>query len=90
MASATAVRGSSSGKVALIILAVIGIVAIIVGALYMAEPAKSLPSILGTITSPASRADAHRSLRGAVSLGFGVVCLVAAGIVAWRGKASSK
>jgi hypothetical protein len=70
------------------ILAVIGIVAIIAAALYLSEPAKSLPSLLGTITSPAARANAKRSLRGEVSLAFGVICLIVAGITAWRGKAA--
>lgn len=91
MASATTARGMSSGKMTgVIIVAVIGLVALVAGILYFAEPAKSLPSFLGTITAPASRAAAHRTLRGVVSLAVGVVLLVAAGIVGWRGKSASK
>jgi hypothetical protein len=54
----------------------------------MAEPAKSLPSILGTITHPASRANANRSLRGAIALLAGVICLVAAWFVGRSGASS--
>lgn len=90
MATATTARGKSSGKTTgMVILAVIGLVAVIAGVMFLTEPAKSLPSILGTITSPASRANAHRSLRGEVSLAFGVICLGVAGFFAWRGKSAS-
>lgn len=91
MASATTTRGLSSGKLTgVVIVAVIGIVALIAAILYFTEPAKSLPSILGTITSPASRASAHRTLRGVVALVVGVVLFVAAGIAGWRGKSATR
>jgi amino acid permease len=89
VSSGTAAGGRSAGKIAaIVVLAVIGVLAIIAGVIYLTEPAKSLPSILGTITHPAARAHAHRHTRGAVALVVGVLCLVAAGIVAWRGRAS--
>lgn len=90
MASATTTRGSASGKVTVAILAIIGIVALVAAILYFAEPAKSLPSVLGTITSPASRANQHRSLRGVISLVVGLIFLVAAGFIGWRGKSASR
>lgn len=92
MASADASQargGSAAGKIVAIILAIIAVVAIIAAIMYFTEPAKSLPSVLGTITQPASRADAHRSLRGVVSIVVGVILLVAAGITAWMGRSRS-
>ena len=72
--------GSSPAKIATVaILAIIAVLAIIAGILYLTEPAKSLPSVLGTITSPASRANAHRSTRGIVAIVVGVIFLVATG-----------
>jgi len=86
MAYASA-SGRSAGRMVLVaILAVIAILAVVVGVIYFIEPAKSLPSVLGTITSPASRATAHRSTRGAVAVGVGVVCLVAAAIAAFASR----
>ena len=71
--------GRSTGKTAAVaILVVIAVLAIVAGAIYFAEPAKSLPSVMGAITSPASRANEHRSLRGWISIVIAVVLLVAA------------
>jgi uncharacterized membrane protein HdeD (DUF308 family) len=77
--------GRSSGQtIAVAVLLIIAVLAIVAGILYLTEPAKSLPSILGTITTPASRADAHRSVRGWAALAVGVICLVAAWIIRRR------
>jgi hypothetical protein len=72
------------------ILAVIAVLAIIAAIMYFTEPAKSLPSVLGTITHPASRANAHRTTRAGIALAFGVVCLVAAGLVSRAGRPSPR
>jgi hypothetical protein len=81
----SAAGGRSPAKMtAIIVLVVIAILAIIAGIMYYAEPAKSLPSILGTITHPASRASKHRPARGAVALIVGLICLVAAWFVGRR------
>ncbi len=89
MSHANAAGGRSSVKmVVVIVLVVIALLAIIAGILYLAEPAKSLPSILGTITHPASRANAHRPARGAVALIVGVICLVAAWLVGRSGRSA--
>jgi hypothetical protein len=74
---------------AVVVLAIIAVVAIIAAIMFFTEPAKSLPSILGTITHPASRASAHRTTRGAVTLAVGVVCLVAAGFASRMGRKPS-
>jgi uncharacterized membrane protein HdeD (DUF308 family) len=80
VAHASPARGRSTGGLtaAVIILGIIAVVAIIAGVLYLTEPAKSLPAVLGTITHPASRANEHRALRGWVAIAFGVLCLAAA------------
>ena len=84
-------RGRSSGrKIAVAVLVIIGILAIIAGIVYLTEPAKSLPSILGTITHPASRADAHRTSRGWGALAVGVVLLVAAWFASRMGGSSRR
>jgi hypothetical protein len=76
---ASQVRSRSTGRLtAVIILVIIAILAIIAGILYLTEPAKSLPSVLGTITQPALRADEHRTLRGWISLVIAVILLGAA------------
>jgi len=74
-----AASGRSSGKVIIVVvLVIVALLAIIAGIMYFAEPAKSLPSILGTITHPPGRANAHRPIRGTAALVVGVVLLVAA------------
>lgn len=72
---------SPAAMIAAVILVIIALLAIIAGVLYFAEPAKSLPSVLGTITHPASRANTDRPVRGAVALIVGVILLVAAWFV---------
>ncbi len=85
----SAAGGRSAVKlIVVVVLVVIAILAIIAGIMYLAEPAKSLPSILGTITHPASRANKHRPARGAVALIVAVICLVAAWLVGRSGGAS--
>lgn len=86
MDNESAAGGRSPAKmIAIIVLVVIAVLAIIAGIMYFAEPAKSLPSMLGTITHPASRASKHRPARGAVALAVGVICLVAAWFVGRSG-----
>ena len=77
-------RRSSGQMIAVAVLVIIGVLAIVAGIIYLTEPAKSLPSILGTITEPASRANAHRRVRGWTALAVGVICLVAAWITGRR------
>ena len=73
----------STGRVvAAIVLAVIGILAIIAAVIYFTTDAHSLPSILGTIKYTGhnhSRAYTPRTLRAIVSLIVGVILLIAAG-----------
>ncbi|MDX6343447.1 MAG: hypothetical protein QOH87_3585 [Trebonia sp.] len=90
-ATATRAGGWSPGRVTTVaVLAVVGVLAVIACIMYLTEPAKSLPSMLGAITAPASRADAHRSTRGYVALAVGVVCLVAAGFASRVNRSSPR
>jgi len=73
-----------------VILVIIAVLAIIAAIIYFAEPARSLPSFLGTITHPASRAGAHRTTRAWVALAVGVVCLAAAGLASRSGRPSPR
>lgn len=83
--------GRSTGRMTgVIVLAIIAVLAIIVAIVYFAEPAKSLPSILGTITHPAARAAAHRTTRAWTALAVGVVCLVVAGVAGRMGRPSTR
>lgn len=89
MSSGSEPRGGSSGSMIVVaVLVIIGILAVVAGVIYLIEPAKSLPSILGTITHPAARANAHRSLRGWTALVVGVVLLVAALLVGRSARSS--
>ena len=91
MTSASYAQGRSAGKLTVVvILGIIAVLAIIAAILYFTEPAKSLPSFLGAVTSPASRAAAHRSTRGIVSLVIGVVFLAAAGLTSRLGRSSAQ
>ncbi len=90
MSSARAAGARSPGKtIVMVVLVIIAVLAIIAGIMYLIEPAKSLPSVLGTITSPASRANAPRPLRGAGALVIAVLCLGMAWLVN-RGGSSSR
>lgn len=84
-------RGRSPGTlIAAAVLVVIAVLAIIASIMYLAEPAKSLPSILGTITHPASQASAHRTLRGWTALAIGVICLAVAWAVSRMGRSAPR
>jgi multisubunit Na+/H+ antiporter MnhB subunit len=75
---------------AVVVLVIIAVLAIIAAIMYFTEPARSLPSVLGAISHPASRANAHRTTRAWIALAVGVICLVAAGLVSWMGRPSSR
>lgn len=91
MAYASSARGWTPGKTAVVaVLGIIAVLAAVAAIMYFTEPAKSLPSILGAITHPASRADAHRSTRGLVALIVAVVCLAAAGFTTRMGRSSAR
>jgi ribose/xylose/arabinose/galactoside ABC-type transport system permease subunit len=53
------------------IIALVGVLAIVVGVIYFADEAKSLPSVLGQIHGDT----AHRTLRGIIALVVGGVLL---------------
>jgi hypothetical protein len=87
MTYASDARGWSAGKIALVaVLAVVGVLAAVAAIMYFTEPAKSLPSVLGAITHPAGRANAHRSTRGIVAIAVAVVLLAAAAVTGRMGR----
>lgn len=82
MSSAGAAGSRSAGKkIVVAILLIIAVLAIIAGIMYLVEPARSLPSVLGTITAPPARANNTRPLRGAGSFVIAGIALVAAWLV---------
>jgi amino acid permease len=67
--------GKSTGRtIGAVILAIVAILFIIAGIIYLAEPAKSLPSVLGQVHNSTG----HRPLRAAGSLIVGVIFAVGA------------
>ncbi|HUL24857.1 MAG TPA: hypothetical protein VLW44_03680 [Streptosporangiaceae bacterium] len=69
--------GAPNRRPLALVLAVIGVLGIILGIVYLAVPAGNLPSILGHTTP----ANGHHSVRMAVSFVIGVACLVGAWFV---------
>jgi hypothetical protein len=91
MADASHAGGWSPGRVTTVaVLTVIAVLAVIAAIMYLTEPARSLPGVLGAITHPASRADGHRATRGWVALAVGVIFLAAAGFAIRRGRSSPR
>jgi len=62
-----------------VLVVLVGIVALVVGIIYLTVEARSLPSILGTLHG----AHGHRSRRGIGALIVGAVLLIAGGAL-WR------
>jgi hypothetical protein len=77
--------GQSNKRVIALVLAIIGVVGIILGIVYLAIPAGSLPGILGHIKGSSG----HHALRMAASFVIGVVCLAAAWFVNKGGKGTA-
>ncbi len=76
---------SGSRRPIAIVLGIIGLLFIILGIVYLAVPAGSLPSILGH-THPVN---GHHSVRMAVSFVLGVILLAAAWFVSRGSKSAS-
>lgn len=73
-------------RVLALVLGVLGVLGIVAGIIYFAEPAKSLPSVLpGHI----SGSTAHRTLRGIAALIIGLGLLALAGVAASMGRRRS-
>jgi uncharacterized membrane protein len=79
--------GSSSGRTAAsVVLAIIAILFIVAGILFLAEPASSLPGFMGHING----SNGHHPLRAAGSLIVGVVFAVGAWFaLKYKGKAAT-
>ncbi len=68
------------------LVGVVGLLALIVGVIYLTVEARSLPSFMGQIHGD----PAHRSLRGVVAVIAGVLLVAAGlGLVAYRPRPSS-
>jgi di/tricarboxylate transporter len=80
--------GRSPGKTIIaVVLAIIAVLLVIQGIMFFAEPAKNL--LVGSISSPPARANAHRPLWGAAALVVAVICLIGAWFTAKGGKSSA-
>jgi cytochrome c biogenesis protein CcdA len=77
--------GQPSKRPIALVLAIIGVLGIILGIVYVAVPAGNLPSIFGHTTP----ANGHHTVRMAVSFVIGVACLVGAYFVNKGGKAQA-
>jgi hypothetical protein len=77
--------GQPSKRPIALVLAIIGVLGIILGIVYLAVPAGNLPSIFGHTTP----ANGHHVVRMAVSFVIGVACLVAAWFVNRGSKAGA-
>jgi hypothetical protein len=74
----------SQRRVAAALVVLIGILALVVGVIYLTVEARSLPSILGTLHSYSG----HRSKRGTVAVVLGVVLLLCgAGLLLYKPRA---
>ena len=63
-----------------IVIALLGILAIIVGVIYLTVNAGSLPSFLGTVHGKGH--SGHRTTRGGVALGVGIVLFIIGTVIA--------
>jgi hypothetical protein len=77
--------GQPSKRPIALVLAIIGVLGIILGIVYVAVPAGNLPSIFGHTTP----ANGHHTVRMAVSFVIGVACLVGAYFVNKGSKAQA-
>ena len=85
MSSVSNAGGQPSKRPIALVLAIIGVLGIILGIVYLAVPAGNLPSIFGHTTP----ANGHHVVRMAVSFVIGVACLVGAWFVNKGAKASA-
>jgi uncharacterized membrane protein HdeD (DUF308 family) len=77
--------GQPSKRPIALVLAIIGVLGIILGIVYLAVPAGNLPSIFGHTTP----ANGHHVVRMGVSFVIGVACLVGAWFVNKGSKAQA-
>ena len=81
MSSVSNAGGQPSRRPIALVLAIIGVLGIILGIVYLAVPAGNLPSIFGHTTP----ANGHHQVRMIVSFVIGVACLVG-GMVRQQGQ----
>jgi uncharacterized membrane protein HdeD (DUF308 family) len=78
---------STTIKVLVAIIAIVGVLAIVSGVVYYAEPVHSLPSFF---PGHAHVGEFHRHKRGAAGIVFGVVLSVIAAVVAVAGRRTNQ
>ncbi|HEX9536548.1 MAG TPA: hypothetical protein VGA04_00050 [Streptosporangiaceae bacterium] len=83
MSSVTQSGTRSSNKGLAVVLAILGVLAIVVAIIYWTVAAGSLPSILGHINGSTG----HHALRAATSAVVGVILL---GLAWWVGRSKSR
>jgi amino acid permease len=76
---------STTTKVLVVIIALVGVLAIITGVIYYVEPVRHLPSFFPGHTN---HGNVHRHKRGAAGILFGVLLLVVSGVIAYVGRRS--
>lgn len=86
MSSVSNAGGQPSKRPIALVLAIIGVLGIILGIVYLAVPAGNLPSIFGHTTP----ANGHHQVRMIVSFVIGVACLVGAWFVNKGSKAPAE
>lgn len=86
MSSVSNAGGQPSKRPIALVLAIIGVLGIILGIVYLAVPAGNLPSIFGHTTP----ANGHHQVRMIVSFVVGVACLVGAWFVNKSSKARAE
>jgi NADH:ubiquinone oxidoreductase subunit 5 (subunit L)/multisubunit Na+/H+ antiporter MnhA subunit len=62
-------------RLVVVVLVVLGILAVIVGVIYLAEPIHSLPSFF---PGHATHGQAHHHIRGYVAIAVGIILLIIA------------
>jgi len=78
---------TAASRFLVIVLVVLGVLAVVAGVIYFAEPAKSLPAFF---PGHAVHLKGRRTTRGLAGIIAGVVLLVIAVIVARTGRRSSR
>jgi uncharacterized membrane protein HdeD (DUF308 family) len=60
-----------------VVLVVLGVLAVVVGIIYLVEPVHSLPSFF---PGHAPHGQVHHHIRGYIAIGVGIILLIIAGI----------
>ena len=84
--SSVSAGGQSNKRMIALVLGIVGVLFLVLGIVYLAVPAHSLPGFIGYIKNGGT---GKHNLRMAASFVVAVVCLIAAWLVNRRGRASA-